>query len=139
MPMDKQVNIAINLLDNYILKTLTKWSCHQDGNSGDRIVFISNRKGDVLITFEEGMDPKEIFRTPWEKDAVCFRASKLDKKIQLVHCMDTCYGFFCIEFKDIHGDAPYLPGQIVVSPAYKWTEGMEPVLMELLDSIYLTK
>lgn len=42
MPMDKQVNIVINLFDNYILKPLTKWSCHQDGNSGDRIVFIFN-------------------------------------------------------------------------------------------------
>lgn len=137
--MDKQVGLTINLFDHYTLRSFHKWNYHQDGIPGTRVMFVTNEKDDTLITFDEGMDLEKIFRTPQETDAVCYHAAKHDKQIHMVRCKEAHYGFFCIEFSDSMAETRHLPGQIVTSPAYKWSEGMEPVLIELLDSIYLTK
>ena len=43
--------------------------------------------------------------------------------------------FFHIEIEDKKGGLLYLPGQMVVFADYTWTDGIEPVLMELLEGI----
>ena len=47
--------------------------------------------------------------------------------------------FFHIELEDDEGTTVYLPGQIVVSEGYSWSDGVEPVLLELLEGITLCK
>ena len=45
--------------------------------------------------------------------------------------------FFHIELEDDDGKAYSLPGQMVVFNDYRWTDGIEPVLMKLLEGISL--
>jgi len=47
--------------------------------------------------------------------------------------------FFHIELEDDDGKTLYLSGQIVVTEKYQWSDGVEPVLMKLLDGIAVCK
>lgn len=50
----------------------------------------------------------------------------------------TC-AFFHIELEDSDGKFHSLPGQMVVNNGYPWSDGIEPVLMQLLDGLSLSE
>lgn len=44
-----------------------------------------------------------------------------------------------MELEDDDGKTLYLSGQIVVTEKYQWSDGVEPVLMKLLEGIAVCK
>ena len=47
--------------------------------------------------------------------------------------------FFHLELEDNNGTMHVLPGQMVIYTDYTWSDGIEPVLMELLSGIAVCK
>ena len=106
---------AVSFFDKYSLVIPPKLIWHQDGIPGQRVLFISDKKETVVVSFEEGMKPVDM--TP-----------DTDKSVPTV-------SYQCC--KD--GKQHCLAGQIVVDKGYQWTDGVEPILMELLEGIAVCK
>lgn len=134
----KQTTICV--FDKYILTIPADFKWHQDGLPGKRALFVSDRKETVIVSFEEGgqlMDMVEY--TNREIPTVSYQCCQDGKYIHQKRNSNgriSC-AFFHMELEDGEGKLHHLPGQIVVSPDYQWTEGIEPVLMELLQSIHV--
>ena len=48
---------------------------------------------------------------------------------------DTVCSYFHMELEDDDGKQHCLAGQLLVKKGYPWTDGVEPVLMDLMDGI----
>lgn len=133
---------AVNLFDQYRLLIPPKLKSHQDGPPGQRVLFITDKKESFTVSFEEGMKPVDMTPdTAGSVPTVSYQCCKGGKYIHQKRntAGNMSYSYFHIELEDEDGKQHCLAGQIVVSPGYKWSDGMEPVLLELLSSIQLSK
>ena len=142
MRLTLQPNREISLFDKYRLKIPQKLKWLEDGLSGKRVLFITDWKETFVVSFEEGgelMDMKP--ESAGEMPAISFQCCKDGKYIHQrrtdsQYCTNFgSYAFFHIELEDDDGKTLYLPGQITANPGYKWTDGVEPVLIKLLEGI----
>ena len=133
---------AVNLFDQYRLLIPPKLKSHQDGIPGQRIFFISDKKETVVVSFEEGMKPMDM--TPDTDKSVPTVSYQCCQDGKYIHqkrntAGNMSYSYFHIELEDEDGKQHCLAGQIVVDKGYQWTDGIEPILTELLEGIAVCK
>jgi hypothetical protein len=133
---------AVNLFDQYRLLIPSKLKSHQDGPPGQRVLFITDKKESFTVSFEEGMQMRDMLSVSKESaNAVshqCCADGKYIHQRRSNSATERC-AFFHIELEDNDGKTLYLSGQIVVTDKYQWSDGVEPVLMKLLEGIDVCK
>ena len=133
---------AVNLFDQYRLLIPPKLKSHQDGPPGHRVLFISDAKETFNVSFEEGMQMRDMLSASKESaNAVshqCCTDGKYIHQRRSNSATERC-AFFHMELEDEDGKQHCLAGQIVVDKGYQWTDGVEPILMELLEGIAVCK
>ena len=131
-----QANKAIRLFDKYNLIIPSELNCYEDGIPGRRVMFITDRAENFTISFEEGMRLLDmIFEHPEEKATVSSQYCKDGKYIHQRRKKCGRYALFHIELDDDDGTTLFLPGQMIVEARYQWSNGIEPVLIKLLEGI----
>jgi hypothetical protein len=132
---------AVNLFDQYRLLIPPKLKSHQDGPPGQRVLFITDKKESFTVSFEEGAAPMDMLPETDGEQTVRFQCCQDGKYIHQRRSnssTERC-AFFHIELEDDDGKTLYLSGQIVVTDKYQWSDGVEPVLMKLLEGIAVCK
>lgn len=139
--MTLQKNTTIHLFDKFSLVIPPKLKYYADGARGKRVLFIKDRDENFIVSFEEGAQMmgmrSDLHELPMASFQ-CRRENKYIHQLRVDRRPDSnfvSYAFFHIEWQDKHGNLVYLPGQMVANPDYKWSDGIEPVLLELLDGI----
>ena len=99
---------------------------------GKRVAFSAEH---LVISFEEGMQMLDMRST--QGNALCFQCCKDGKYLHLRREEDSSHAFFHLEFEDAEGGTVYLPGQMTADAEYRWSDGIEPILMELFEGITL--
>lgn len=142
MIMTLQSNREIRLFDSFSLVIPPKLKYHTDGLPGHRVLFISDAKETFNVSFEEGMQMRDMLSVSKESaNAVshqCCTDGKYIHQRRSNSATERC-AFFHIELEDDDGKTLYLSGQIVVDKDYQWTDGVELILMELLEGIAVCK
>ena len=128
---------VVSVFDKYSLVIPPSMKWYQDGPPGQRVYFISDKKERVVISFDEGGQMTDIPpETAMCAPAVSCQCCKDGKYIrQTRNAENTTCSFFHIVLDDKDGKRHCLSGQIVVRKGYMWSDGVEPVLMELLEGI----
>ncbi len=148
MTMTLLKNKAVNVFDKCSLVIPPELKYHEDGIPGKRVLFIKDQEELFIISFEEGMKMIDMRSdVPMDNPTFSFQCCKDGKYIHQrrtdiqSHGNGRSYSFFHVELEDEDGHTVYLPGQMSASKAYAWSNGIEPVLMQLLDglSVYNTK
>ena len=133
---------VVNLFDRFSLVIPPKLKYHTDGLPGHRVLFITDAKETFNVSFEEGMQTQDS-STDSKANAktVSYQCCKDGKYIHQQRSNSTAErcAFFHIELEDNDGKTLYLSGQIVVTDKYQWSDGVEPVLMKLLEGIAVCK
>ena len=133
----------VNLFDKFSFVVPPKLKWHQDGIPGKRVLFIYDQKKSFIVSFEEGTQMRDMLPTDQqeEKASVSFQYCKDDKYIHLRRSgeKNDKVAFFHIELEDEDGSTLYLPGQMVVFCEYKWSDGVEPILIDVLNGIAVCK
>ena len=134
---------VVNLFDKFNLVVPPKLKWHQDGIPGQRILFISDRKETFSVSFEEGMQIRDMLPPDQQetKSSVSFQYCKDDKYIHLRRSgeKNDKVAFFHIELEDEDGSTLYLPGQMVVYCEHKWSDEVEPVLIDIMNGFSVCK
>ena len=142
MTMTLQSNREIRLFDSFSLVIPPKLKYHTDGLPGQRVLFISDAKETFNVSFEEGMQMRDMLSASKESaNAVshqCCTDGKYIHQRRSNSATERC-AFFHMELEDEDGKQHCLAGQIVVDKGYQWTDGVEPILMELLEGIAVCK
>jgi len=131
----------ICLFDSLSLIVPPKLIHHADGLPGDRVLFITDAEESFTVSFEEGLYLRDILSVGRESaNEISYQSFADGKYICQKRNVsgNTSYAFFQIELED-GTKKLYLPGQIVVTDKYQWSDGVEPVLLELLDGIAVCK
>ena len=129
---------VIRLFDRYILTIPAQMNCHEDGISGRRVLFLSDAQESFNVSFEEDMELMNMLPGLWENvPSVTYEYRKGNTYIhqRRKNSGRAVCAFFHIELRDPDGRILFLPGQMVVDSSYKWSDGIEPVLMGLMDGI----
>lgn len=115
-----------------------------DGRPGNgRTLFIEDDNETFEISFEIGMQCLDLLKvcfenqetktSEYEKDGKylhqCKTKSKLDENEEII--------YFHFEIPDSKGEKRNCPGQMFTSGKYKSTDEPEPVLIEILNSIFI--
>ena len=133
---------VVNLFDRFSLVIPPKLKYHTDGLPGHRVLFITDAKETFNVSFEEGMQTQDS-STDSKANAktVSYQCCKDGKYIHQQRSKSTAErcAFFHMELEDDDGKTLYLSGQIVVTDKYQWSDGVEPVLMKLLEGIAVCK
>lgn len=137
---------TISLFDKYSLVIPPELDCYEDGPLGRRVVFLSDPEKTFTISFEEGMKMLDMAADhPEEKPLVRFQCYKDGKYIHQRR-VDPKYrqgigsfAFFHIELDDDDGSTLYVPGQMVAKAGFQWTDGVEPILLDLMNGIAVCK
>ena len=134
---------AVNLFDQYRLLIPPKLKSHRDGPPGQRVLFITDKKESFTVSFEEGSQMRDMLPPDQQeaKASVSFQYCKDDKYIHLRRSgeKNDKFAFFHIELEDDDGSTLYLPGQMVVFCEYKWSDGVEPVLIDIMNGFSVCK
>ena len=141
MNMACMQSTAVNLFDQYRLLIPPKLKSHQDGPPGQRVLFITDKKESFTVSFEEGATPMDMLPEKESEHTVSYQCCKDGKYIHQKRntAGNMAYSYFHIELEDEDGKQHCLAGQIVVDKGYQWTDGVEPILMELLEGIAVCK
>lgn len=117
-----------------------------DGRPGKRVLFIGNENPEYQIGFEEGM--KCMDATGSSESSIKYISSEHQSNGRYIHQLRTDsearpgagnYAFFHMEIPDENGTAHILPGQIVAPFGYQWSEGVEPILIDLMNGMAVCK
>lgn len=130
---------TVSLFDHFRLSVPAELTCLLDGQAGRRVAFISDPDETFTVSFEEGMEPMDLLPEREGGASVCYQCCKNGKYIHQRRQSEgksVCI-FFHIELKDGSGNVFCLPGQMVVHTDYTWANGVEPLLMELLEAVSL--
>lgn len=140
--MNRLSRKTVNLFDKYRLTIPHRLKYHQDGIPGHRVLFISDEQETFTVSFEEEMEMMDMLPdTVSNCSTVQHQCSKNGKYIHLKRNNGNLvvFTFFHMELADNKGGILYLPGQMVVNVDYTCADGIEPILMELLDGIEICK
>ena len=134
---------VVRLFDRFSLVVPPKLKWHQDGIPGQRVLFVSDRKEIFVVSFEEGMQMRDMLPPDQQetKSSVSFQYCKDDKYIHLRRSgeKNDKFAFFHIELEDEDGSTLYLPGQMVVYCEHKWSDEVEPVLIDIMNGFSVCK
>ena len=100
-----------------------------------------------MISFEENMECMDLTRASC--NCVIKRIeSEHQSNGRYIHQLRTDpqkrpgagnYAFFHIELEDDDGSTLYLPGQMTAKAEYQWSDGVEPVLLDILNGVAVCK
>jgi len=111
-----------------------------DGKPGKRTLFIEDDEEAVVISFEEGMRCLDMVNREADHCFEYRRGLRYLHQARVVNPDRTntrgCI-FFHMEITDHTGAIHCLPGQMLVQAGYPWADGVEPVLIEILNSIMI--
>lgn len=115
-----------------------------DGRPGSRCLFVSNEDRTLVLSFEEGMKCLDLVESRHgEETFLCFESKRgevyLHERRTKARPTGGNYAFFHFEIPDAQGTVHCLPGQINVRPEYRWSQGPEPILLDLLEGITLAE
>lgn len=136
--MTEQKKNCIRFFDQYRLVVPAGLNCHADGLPGQRVLFIHDAPDTFTVSFEEDMRPMDLLPDPGGSiPSVRYQYRTDDRYIHLRRSSSgmIVFAFFYIEFQNPDDKIHTLAGQIVTNPDYQWTDGIEPVLLELLDGL----
>ncbi|MBP3413543.1 MAG: hypothetical protein J6K89_09820 [Oscillospiraceae bacterium] len=112
---------------------------HSDGQPGQRVCFLSDDKESFVISFEEGMEPIDLRWTVQLAESPLYSAQicKDGKYIHMCRYSNSkgTVAFFHMELMDGDSRKLCLPGQMISGADYRWSDGVEPILMELMDRL----
>lgn len=137
-----QPNKSVSLFERFRLVIPPKLKCHADGHPGHRVLFIMDHRETFMVSFEEGMPMRDMLaNSKANTPTVSYQCCRDGKYIHQRRGDSPTerLAFFHIELEDDDGKTLYLPGQIVVSADYSWSDGVEPVLLDLVDGIEVEK
>ena len=125
------------LFDAVSLVPLPQLRYWTDGDIGHRVLFITDAGETFTVTFEESMTCLDQRLAPGYVHAEyrsgdvylhqC-RGSQTDKPDNVC--------FFRLEFTDRDGVIHIQPGQMVTGKGFRWAEGVEPVLLSIMNSLH---
>ena len=146
MTLTHEPQKTVCLFDKYSLVILPELKWWPDGLPGKRVLFITDPQEIFTISFEEGMrlmdtvpDPPDVTPT------LSFQCSKDGKRIHQIRSDPQKrkgignYAFFHIELEDDDGSTLYLPGLMTAKAGYQWSDGVEPVLLDILNGVAVCK
>ncbi len=117
-----------------LIPRLNYW---MDGSPGHRTLFLTDEEEIITVSLEEGMRCLDLLDTQREHCCEFRQGSRYLHQARSEvsrsgtrNCM-----FFHMEIADSKGNIHCLPGQIIVSREYPWADGVEPILIEILNSI----
>lgn len=136
----------VQLFDTYTLAIPPGLDYWFDGNVGRRVLMMEPKDKSFLISFEEGMrcldlsadsgGGRTIVQSEYRKDGKYLHQKKLyshdAEKFEDV-------AFFHMAIPDDDGELYILPGQMLSSPKLRRSDGVEPVLLDILNGIAVCK
>ena len=133
-------SLSFDVFDRYSVVVPEGLIYEYDECSEVRALRITDKEKSFLVTFEEG-----AVMTDMKADAdgvPCIRFQCCHDDGKYVHVRRRCVGevseaLFHFELENRDGVVHYLPGKMTVCSGYVWTDGIEPPIMEILDSINL--
>lgn len=130
----------------YSLAVPPTLECSTDGHPGSRVLFLTDRDETILISFEEGMACMDMNpQCTSGRPMVSYTACSGDKYIHQKRTFPDdeknrgCFAFFHIEARDSSGKRVSIPGQMTAPPGYRWADGVEPVLLDIMNGIDICK
>lgn len=136
--MFSQSKKVIRIFDKYTLAIPERLNCYEDCIPGRRVIFISDSQESFNVSFEEDMKLMDMLPGVYcNVPTVTYQCRRGDKYIHLkrIRTGRIVCAFFHMELPAPDGTILYLPGQLVADASYKWSEGIEPVLLELMDGL----
>ena len=124
----------LTFFDKYHLTLPPQLQLHEETADGKQAIFLSDKRKSFLISFEEEMplmDLKPVEGVP----SVCFQHCENGKYINVRRFVSKNLAFFHIELETESGATLHLPGQMTVNDGYAWADGVEPILLTLMNSI----
>jgi hypothetical protein len=131
-PNDENKTAPFDSLRFAIVPRLNYW---MDGKPGKRTLFIENEEETMLISFEEGMRCLDLLDID---KCSCMECRQGQRYLHLKRTPRGCV-YFHMELPDETGEIRNLPGQMIVREHHVRAEEIEPILVELLNSITLVK
>ncbi len=106
-----------------------------DGNPGQKVLFICDEDENIIISFEQDMKCLDVFHYSENRTPI-YSEYQMDNKY-LHQCRlrsaDKDWIGFRMEITDDDGTVHICPGQMSVSSAYRQKDGVEPILIQLLN------
>lgn len=137
---------TVCLFDKYSLVIPPELKWWPDGLPGKRVLFITDPQEIFTISFEEGMRLMDTVPDhPDVTPTLSFQCSKDGKRIHQIRSDPQKrkgignYAFFHIELEDDDGSTLYLPGLMTAKAEYQWSDGVEPVLLDILNGVAVCK
>ena len=132
-----QAEHTVCLFDRFCLVIPASLKYHQDELPGNRVLLISNEQESFTVFFEEGMQMTDMLPlNNTEPSCQYCKNGKYIHQRNVADPMGRC-AFFHIELDDEKGRTAYLPGRMTAKSHYPWAEGIEPVLLELMEGLSL--
>ena len=119
--------------------------CWADGVPDKRCLFIADQKDTFSVSFEAGMECMDLGNQNHAYGLPNIH-SEYRCGNKYIHQIRTDprerpnagnYAFFHIELTDKEGQVYVLPGQMVATSGYEWSDTVEPVLLNILNGISL--
>jgi len=116
---------------------LTYW---MDGKPGKRTLFLADDEENIVISFEEGARCLDLSGTEEHRCFECRQGLRylhqakaaVPQRAGARRC-----SFFHMEITDRRGVTHSLPGQMIVRADYPQTDGVDPILIDILNSIVI--
>ena len=126
------------LFDSVCFSLLPRLCYWMDGPRGKRTMFIEDENKTITISIEEEGRCLDLSSNTHEH---CFEYQQGSRYLHQVrhtaaaHRALGSFAFFHMAITDQTGNVYRLPGQMLVNSEYKWAEDVEPLLVNLLNSI----
>ncbi len=130
------------MFDKFSLVIPPKLQHYTDGPIGRRVIFITDEKEEMVISFEEDMKCLDMQDCNRKDSAAVETEHRIGNKyLHQVKSLpkdvrkrqDIVY--FHMEIPGENGEVRICPGQMLIHPALRQTDGVEPVLIELLKGL----
>lgn len=127
--------------NRFIIKAMPHFQYRSAAASDSHGIFIEDKDRMISIYFdEEQVRTNETEQLPQGELVEVYRYRIDDKAIVQSRVMDKernlrDIAMFRMEFEDEKGDRAFLSGHMTVGAGYSWSNGVEPVLKELLKSL----
>ena len=133
-------SLRFELFDRYSVVVPHGLIYEYDECSEVRVLRVTDEEKSFLITFEEGAPINDMKNGSEGVPCIRFQCCHVDGKY--VHMRRGCAGdvteaLFHFEIENSEGVVHYLPGKMTVNIGYVWTDGVEPPVMEILESLSL--
>lgn len=135
------------IYDGFLFPRYPSMFYFADGQPGRRNMFISNESNGFTISFEEDTGCMDE-RLQSETSIIKYISSEYQSGDRYIHQLRTDpatrpgagnYGFFHMKIPSESGNIHILPGQFHAPNGYQWSDGVEPILIDLMGGMAVCK